>query len=312
MPARATDDPLGLDPVVTWDEALAAGLTPGQINHRVRTGRWRTVGRGIYLRYPSDTGTLESRRAAHVHRSVAAALGRQGSAVCLGSAALLHGLPTVGVPELVELMVPPGGWAGRRDGVRSRVAEWAEADVCVIPRLGDGVAQVTTPARTVVDIARTHPLAEALMAGDHALREGSASVDDIAGALARAGGRRGLARAREACLLFDARRESPLESASWARFLEFGIPLPSMQVALYDARGFIARVDFYREEFGLVGEADGVGKFAAGADLLHRTLMRHDRIVGSGLRVVRWGWPDAYPTGDGLRRLLTPLLTRVA
>lgn len=112
------------------------------------------------------------------------------------------------------------------------------------------------------------------------------------------------------CALLDGRRESALESVSWGRFLELAIPLPTMQHRIFDAHGFDARGDFYWEEFGLVGEADGVGKFDAGSQFLHRTLMRHDRIVASGLRVVRWGWPEVYPSGQPLRLLLEPLLRR--
>ena len=313
VPALASDDPPGLDAVVTWAEALAAGLTAGQVDHRLKSGRWRSLARGVYLRLVAEPPRTDGRDAArldHAHRAVAAALRREGSAICLRSAAVLHGLPTVGDLQQVEIMVPPGGWAGRRGGVRSREVGWNDGETIPLLRRGPTPVQVTSAARTVVDVARSRPLVEALMVGDHALREGLVGPDEIDGILEGLAGKSGVERARQACALLDGRRESALESVSWGRFVELAIPLPTMQHRIFDAHGFVARGDFYWEEFGLVGEADGVGKVDAGPQFLHRTLMRHDRIVASGRRVVRWGWPEVYPSGQPLRRLLEPLLLR--
>ncbi len=45
------------------------------------------------------------------------------------------------------------------------------------------------------------------------------------------------------------------------------------------------------EEYGVIGEADGVSKYVD-ADVLLREKLRHQAIEGAGWRIVRWGWRE--------------------
>ncbi|MSV72356.1 MAG: hypothetical protein F2881_03480 [Actinobacteria bacterium] len=54
MPTLADPDPHGLAPIVTRPEALAAGMTRDEVRHRLRSGRWRALAPGLYLREPLD------------------------------------------------------------------------------------------------------------------------------------------------------------------------------------------------------------------------------------------------------------------
>lgn len=72
-----------------------------------------------------------------------------------------------------------------------------------------------------------------------------------------------------------------------------GLPPPRPQVPILARDGqFIGRVDFYWDEFGVVGEADGDGKLAGRPRGLIEEKRRQGRLEDAGLIVVRWGWSD--------------------
>lgn len=85
--------------------------------------------------------------------------------------------------------------------------------------------------------------------------------------------------------------------------IELGIPLPALQVTLYDRHGEeVARPDFDWAEQGLVGEFDGAVKYGRllgpGQDLVDVILAekaREERIRRQGRWVVRWTASDLFP-----------------
>lgn len=174
----------------------------------------------------------------------------------------------------------------------------------------DGVAlPVATPARTVVDIARRHAMAPAVAVGDAALFTRLCTVDDLDRELELAKGMSGIHRAREFVGLMDGRAESVLESRSRIEIGELGFPTPTLQHEFFTAAGvFVARVDFYWPQFGLVGEADGDLKYHD-PSVLKREKERTDRLHELGLRVVRWGWATLNDRQEFARRLLTMMAT---
>jgi hypothetical protein len=66
---------------------------------------------------------------------------------------------------------------------------------------------------------------------------------------------------------------------------------------------FVARVDFYWEDFGVVGESDGNLKYERGARAIVEEKARHKELEELGLVVVRWGWADLFPFDKVARRL---------
>ena len=93
-------------------------------------------------------------------------------------------------------------------------------------------------------------------------------------------------RLRAALEVADARRESPIESLSAGHFHLAGLPPPDCQRPLPTAHGtFFA--DFYWEECRLVGEADGMVKYADPAEIA-REKVREQVLLDSGYRFVRW------------------------
>jgi hypothetical protein len=295
-----------LPTLISAERALSAGLTRDQIRHRVRSGRWVVIGQGMYRRsdWAPEPGLDEFARARidHAHRAVAAARTNPGAVIGFHSAAVMHQLPLFApLPDHVVLVAPPGHWYGRRPGLLIRRGSLRPEDVA-----GQGI-RVTVPARTWVDVARTGRLADALSVGDGGLRLGRFEGTDLSQALERFGSGRGCRRADLALRHVTGARETPLESGSWAYFVEYRLPLPRMQVEFRDPTGrLIGRVDFYWERAGVIGECDGRLKYGSPATL-YAEKRREDALRAEGHRVVRWGWQDLRDArlAKRLRRELT-------
>lgn len=313
MPRLALPDPPGLPWVLTRQEALEAGLTDSAIRHRVRTGRWWVLAPAIYATRPSaiaeaSAGRFEAAREDYRLRVAAQARRRPHAVVGGVSVAVLRGLPLVtGLPAKSHLLVPDGRWSGTVRTLQVHQAHHLAEDTESIVGPDGQVLLVTSVARTWVDIARSRPLADALSVGDAALRLGLMTVEDAASVLDRLGPVRGSRRAWFALAHITPLRESPLESGSGARFIEWQFPPPRLQQDWFDDHGFIARSDADWEEFAVIGFADGRGKYG-----LDPQRDRIERAQESRLRpratVARWGWIDIAGTGIGLFRLLAPLL----
>jgi len=288
MPRRAEPDP-PLPFFALLAHATNAGLTRHQVRQRVRSGSWSAVARGAYL--PQGERTYDGldlharARVEHFHQAIAAAIRNPGAVVTDASAAIVHGLPLLELPRNVQLGVAPPGWTGTRSGIDFRMRSFDEADV---EWKSVGVASAW---RAWIDITRFGSLAASLTCGDFAARNGlwpEASSSDIE----RFRGMWGYRKLRQAAVLVDGVRESPLESASFAYFVKQRLPLPRMQVEIRSqAGGFVARVDFLWERARLVGEADGAVKYEGREDL-YAEKRREDAIRAQGFRVLRWGMGD--------------------
>ena len=206
------------------------------------------------------------------------------------SAAAMHAIPVVGARSPVpEVTIHPRG-TGNTAGVHLYRATLATDDIVML----DG-SPVTSIARTVVDLARLRRIECGVAAIDHVLHEGLVSVDDLERVLARCWNWPGARRARRALELSDARAESPLESVSRLVIRWLHLPMPELQVVVCDRYGFVvARLDFYWEEFGVAGEADGKAKYLLGEDAYGREKTRQESLEDEGVVFARWGWREAW------------------
>ncbi|NCL75361.1 hypothetical protein AIIKEEIJ_02821 [Rhodococcus sp. YH1] len=111
------------------------------------------------------------------------------------------------------------------------------------------------------------------------------------------------------CAFLDGRSGSPGESISRLRIRAAGLPDPVLQFEIRTAGGaFVARTDFFREEFGVVGEFDGMGKYrsadpGASAETVRREKLREDAIRAQGYEVVRWTWSELFHFDDVRARI---------
>ena len=100
--------------------------------------------------------------------------------------------------------------------------------------------RVTTPARTVVDIARTRSFEDALVVADHALRLGRATRAQLQAVVDRAPLRRGMRAARQVILFADGRAASAGESRSRLLIARELLPVPELQLAIRGRTGWCA------------------------------------------------------------------------
>ncbi|HEY0237070.1 MAG TPA: hypothetical protein VGC37_00350 [Friedmanniella sp.] len=287
-------------------QLVANGLTAFGIRSELRRGNLHRVRRGVY-------SGEDATDPAQAHRRLLAATLAQtqpGAVVSHGSAAVLHGLPVAHAAlERVHLTRDRQGGGQQRRWVQVHGHRLGPADVWTI----DGRA-VTSPPRTVVDLACTLPIRDAVATGDAALRDG-AELGELLAVLERVGPRRGVAAARRVLALLDPSSESYGESVSRVLLHEHGVVPPMPQTLVYDRRGtFVGRVDFAWPALGVIGEFDGRIKYGRElepeedpVEVLWGEKQREDRLRELGWLVVRWLWADLHHPEEWMARLARAL-----
>jgi hypothetical protein len=287
--------------VFTRTDALASAWTDVALSRAVQTGRAQRMRRGVYTADPvGPPSTPEQARLNLLREALAAAAGSSRTVVSHAAAAIAHGLPAVCSLERPCLTVQRG------TGMRNL------ADVHLHRALlqpGDirrwGTAEITAPARTVLDVAREHGAGAGIAAADNALRRGLVTARDLQRALEQCARWPGRAAARTVVRLADPRAESPLESISRLRIVEHDLPMPALQASLGDPHGrFIRRVDLYWPEFGVAGEADGNEKYDNDRTAHRAEKWQQEQLEELGVVFVRWGWADRNTFGPVAQRLL--------
>ncbi|MFW0784424.1 hypothetical protein AAFP35_07850 [Gordonia sp. CPCC 206044] len=301
------DDFRDLDHAVNRQELLAGGRTEYDIRLAVDAGVLEYLSRGVLIPAAVLDGTPEQR-----HRELCTAWMRRAPhakrALAEVSAAAQLGLPVWGLD--VERVVM-ADWS-RTPGSRSTGGMRLVTDRRPVATVVANGLSVTSPARTVVDIARRSGRIPAIAVGDAALHAELCTADDLQNELDLIEGMTGAARARRAVAEMSGLAESVLESRSRIEMLDAGIPRPALQVDIYDDAGrWVARVDFYWETERVVGECDGASKYngSEGPALMLYEKRRTDTLVELGNRVIHWGWGDVDAASQliaRVRRVLTP------
>lgn len=276
--------------VVTTAEAIRLGVSKDELRRLVTDGSLRRVIRGIYAAPPPTTGQWEAEHRRLVVATVAARTATAPLVLGGPSAAVAYGLPLLSRPPAVVCAASPtvrGTKAGRV--LRSIASPGPEGT----SRLG--LWQLTTPARTVLDVARLMSTADGVAAADAALRRGLTTHAELETVVAGLAGHVGVARARRVAHLADERSESPGESWSAVVIDDLGLPRPERQQVFYDDAGLIGRADFWWPAQRVVGEFDGRVKYGRAnpsgrppEDVLWEEKRREDRLRRRGLAVVRW------------------------
>jgi hypothetical protein len=279
--------------VVTRRQALEQGLSPRVIDLRLQAGQWEPIHRGVFRLAGSDPGWPQP--------AMAACLAAGGDAVAsYRSAAALHNLP--GMARWVEITVPPDKRV-RVPGVtvhRSRLCLPGDRmEVLGIP--------VTSPARTVVDLAGILPVARMRPVLDHALGERLVrrrELEELIGTLRRRG-RPGLGNLDK---LLQERPDSArpmqagIEALLYRTLARYGVPLPVAQYRILLPDGRQLFVDFAYPDLGLALEADS-RRWHDTSGGRERDYKRYGELVAEGwsvLPVAYWGL-KADPAGTARR-----------
>jgi very-short-patch-repair endonuclease len=272
--------------VFTVADARRQGVTQRQLEWAVETGRLHRLRRGVLCAGSMWSDADPAQRTVLMARAVAASRPPGGRfAFSHGTAAALLGLPVVDLRGPVWLTVPPGGRTRRDEAVVQQAAPLPAGEVTISRGL-----PCTTSTRTVTDCLRHLPPEDAVAIADAALRAGLVTREELAAAVEQHRWPR--AAAASALLpLLDGRRESALESRSAVVLHRHQVPAPEVQVRVLDDRGrFVARVDTLWEDQGVVGEADGLVKYAGASPVraVAEEKQREARLQALGLVVVRW------------------------
>lgn len=221
----------------------SAALAVGALTrHDLRT-RYIAIHHDVYIAKDTEmTGVL---------RAKACWLRTRGHGVLAGfSASALHGA------KWIDASLP----ATVIDTNRRRtpgITVWAVAiDDDEIQAI-DGM-QVTTAARTAVDLACRYPLDPAVAAIDALARATRLKVPDIELAAGRHPGRHGLERARRAIELVDPGAESPQETRVRLLIIRAGYPPPETQIPVYNEYGaLIGEVDMGWRDLKIAVDYEG-------------------------------------------------------
>ncbi len=260
--------------LVTRQQLLRAGLKPHTVRARVRDKRFRPVQRGVYLVGPPV--------APHVNEMAAVLACGPGAVLSHRSAAVLWELiPPLGATAPIHIMVLAHD-RGQRPGIKvHRTNRLDPSETTTKNRI-----PITTPARTVLDLAielRSHELKRVLALVE---REGLTTLAEISSLIARSPRRPGIGLLRG--LVQGEASPSLTRSEAEERFLSLvrkaQLPRPevNMGVAGYE-------VDFFWRAQRLVVEVDGFA-FHSSRREFNRDRRRDSALSMKGLRVLRITW----------------------
>ncbi|NYG07123.1 hypothetical protein BJ986_001610 [Phycicoccus badiiscoriae] len=292
-------------------EAFAAGLTSTSIAGAVRRRQVISVAASLYA--VREPWIALSPPRLHLAMARAASVSVPGGVVSHLSAALVRGLPyPLGPLGPVSLTLPASDSTASRGDWR-RLLDGAMPDEHVMRASG---LPVTNPARTVIDCFRQLRPRDALAVADAALRQGLTGLEALEEMRAFQTRWPGITRADIGMARVDHRRESWLESASAATAHALGFPIPMSHVWIHRLDGrLIGRVDFLWPSAGVVGEADGRGKYLGSysedewdaEEAAAHMVAERDRereLESVGFAVARWGTGAVLDGGSGLAQVL--------
>ncbi len=280
----------------TTEGLRTGGKSSGQVATLVRNGVLVAIGRGIYVPRAVAREFATVPRGDHVLRAATAvAHNRPACAISHQSAALLHNIDMIG-EHVSEVTITT--WSGGRRGHRHSVHTYSNVmpDSHVTRKFG---LPVTTAARTVVDLARTLPYAEGVVAADSALHQGLTTAVELWQLAGEIRLLRGGDRANRVVHFADALAESPLESLARVVFDEGGLPRPELQVRITGANDqFIGRVDFLWRKYRLIVEVDGAAKYHEDPRRARAQLWRDKALRRADYEVLHFDWREVTTGAD--------------
>jgi very-short-patch-repair endonuclease len=261
--------------VVSARQLHAAGFGEGAIKRRLRAGRLHRVHRGVYL-----VGHAIAAQGATEMAAVVAC--GSGSVTSHRSAAHLIELPSLASWRIPVEVTVAGRDPGRKRNIRIyRVAELDPRDVQSVA----GVP-VTSPARTLVDLAAVLPIAQLECAIAEARAQRLVRERDLLEQMQHARGRRGIAALRQ---LLSLERGPALTRSEAERRLIRLVRAAALPEPEANARIHRMEVDFLWRPQRVAVEVDGF-RYHSNARAFERDRERDATLVASGYVVIRVTW----------------------
>lgn len=289
--ARANEN-VKASEIATTAQLTARGISPARRRRLVREGELTQLRRGVYVTASALARSADDPARTHALHVVAALLPAKAAAVASHeSAALMHGIDLLGRRQddnsvtMTRMLRGPGSRSGVAD-VTVHVARLPPEHMT--RRYGVPTA---TAARTVVDLARSRPFLNGVVAADSALRARKATRAELAAVLDFCKSWPGIEAARRVVEFGDPRAESALESCARVIFREHALPAPELQAELFAERPW--RADFYWPQYATIAEADGLAKYADTARAISQ-LERDKALRAAGFKVVHFTWDQLF------------------
>ena len=272
--------------VLSRSQAKSCGLTARAIDRRVARGEFLLVHPGVYLIAGAAPSWRRDLWAAFLGAGPAAAISHRSAGALWGFEGLAEGI--------VELTSTSRQVSERVIQHRKRLAR---LDVEIL----DGL-RVTSPARTLLDLADVLGARRVERAFHDALHRELVSVSGMRALLRRSGGRgvRGCTLIRELLASTDSvdtRSQTTFERRLGRVIRESSLPAAVPQFEIYDEDGFVTRPDFAYPKERLAIEADSYqfhgNKLAWANDLDKRT-----RLASAGWHVLAFTWADVHERPD--------------
>lgn len=266
--------------LVTGEQAINAGLSRWVIRQRVRLGEWKCLGSDVYLIYGAPSAMVRLRAAV---LALSAVVSHQSAAQLLG---LGYGRFTGAVATV------PSRRTYRFDGVQ--VHQSTDLDRRYVTHVAG--LPVTSPNRTMFDLASVTNLVRLRGMAQKALVGRLMTVEDLAAILEELGrrGRPGTTRFRK--LLEEVSPglvipESVMEERMLALITANDLPMPTLQMPLPWRSPVKGRVDFAYEDARVIIECDG-RSWHTTMEAFESDRRRDNLAQLNGWRVLRFTWKD--------------------
>ena len=294
-----------------------AGVPPHSFQRLCVEGVLHCIRRGVYVTEDRWRRADAGERYRLLVRATALAA-RSQPVFSHQSAAVLHGLPIIGGwPDTVHTIT-----SGASGGSRNRFTTGHQGSAPEVVETASG-CQVTSLARTLVDVAASSSLLVGVTMLDHALRVGQeraarargrrdgglaesalpgVTKEELYRELDAVNPRTGRRRAEQAIAFASPLAANPGETLSRVRIFELGFEVPELQVRFPDILGGDVWVDFFWRRVRKIGEFDGFLKYAPGPVLGDRDpsavvwaeKQREDALRARVNSFDRWGWEMAF------------------
>ncbi|MEP6527595.1 MAG: hypothetical protein ABJA86_10560 [Nocardioidaceae bacterium] len=248
-------------------DAVAAGVTPRMLQGR----RFRRIHQGVWICADVELTTEMRYDAARLALPPGAIGSHQLAAEILDLIVPRASKPQFWLPESAKGSTYPG--------IRPHWFQEKPDSVTVHGR------EVTTAAKTFIDLATQLRALDLVVFGDSAVRRGWTTQEELV-ALSRERGRRHIRRARWAAALARAGVDSRPETLLRLLLVLAGLPEPETGVAVSDAHGgWIAAPDLSYPRVKIAIEYDGLHHFT---DRSQRILdvARNANLIGDGWKVI--------------------------
>lgn len=268
-------------------QAEIAGASKSMIEHRLKARRWKLVRRGVFLLNGSPRSFDQDALSACLAAG-------EGAVASHDTAARIWGF-IESYPSQIEISVP----APRRRRAKGFVVHHvllSKKDVT-----HRGVIPITTPFRTLLDLAGTAKKAVTFeRAFDGALRNGLITLPKIVSQIADFEGSTvpglGLMRRTIESRIGLGIPMSDLETIFVNLLDRYRLPQPVRQQRMMDGQRFITTVDFAYRDRKIVIECDGAGSHSSATDLQHDIDNTTDLGLAGNL-VLRFSWTDVLWRG---------------